>query len=66
MSMLEYIKMILEKVSFDKSLFEKELKKGIKQLVPTEVRLLKEWCYDRFGLLYKTILNKIFKRTQLI
>jgi hypothetical protein len=30
MQMLEYIKMILDKVSFDSKLFEKELKKGFK------------------------------------
>jgi uncharacterized protein with von Willebrand factor type A (vWA) domain len=64
MSMLEYIKMILEKVSFDRSLFEKELSKGIKQLLPTEVPKLKEWCYDRYGTLYRTILNRIFTRPQ--
>jgi hypothetical protein len=32
MKMLEYIKMILDKVSFDSKLFEKELKKGLKEL----------------------------------
>ena len=30
--MLEYVKMILLKVSFDKMLFEKELTKGLKML----------------------------------
>ncbi len=64
--MLEYIKMILEKVSFDSKLFEKELMKGMKQLVPTEVNLLKEWCYEKYGSLYKTLLNKIFRRSQFI
>ena len=49
MSMLEYVKMILEKVSFDRSLFEKELMKGLRQLVPNEIKLLKEWCYIRYG-----------------
>ena len=32
-SMLEYVKLILEKVSFDKELFEKELKIFSKKLV---------------------------------
>lgn len=64
MTMLEYVKLILEKVSFDKKLFEKELKKGLLQLVPEEVKQLKEWCYTKFGSIYKTILNKIFNRPQ--
>lgn len=62
--MLEYIKMILEKVSFDSKLFEKELMKGMKQLVPNEIKLLKEWCYEKYGGPYKTLLNKIFRRPQ--
>ena len=32
--MLAYIKTILEKVCFDKILFEKELRKGLKELLP--------------------------------
>ncbi|MFT5883718.1 MAG: hypothetical protein ACI9IP_000159 [Arcticibacterium sp.] len=64
MSMLEYIKVILEKVSFDRSLFEKELLKGIKQLLPKEIELLQTWCYETYGTLYKTLLNKIFRRPQ--
>lgn len=61
MNMLEYVKMILEKVSFDKSLFEKELKKGIKELANTEIQELKEWCYQRFSF-YQSVLNKIFTK----
>ena len=66
MTMLDYVKMILEKVSFDKELFEKELTKGISQLVPQEVKQLKDWCYSRFGNMYRNILNKIFSRPQFI
>lgn len=62
--MLEYVKLILEKVSFDRKLFEKELQKGLKQLVPTEVKQLKEWCYKKFGTVYRNVLNKIFNRPQ--
>lgn len=61
-SMLEYVKLILEKVSFDKELFEKELKKGISYLVADEVVELKNWCYSRFGSMYRSVLNKIFRR----
>ncbi len=60
--MFEYIKMILQKVSFDKNLFEKELQKGINQLLPNEIRRLKIWCYQQFGQIYQQILNKCFRR----
>ena len=58
--MLEYFKTILSKVSFDKRLFEKELRKAIKSLVDQEVALLKEWCYQNFGPQYQPILNQCF------
>lgn len=58
--MLEYFKTILSKVSFDKRLFEKELRKAIKALVAHEVNLLKDWCYQNFGHQYKPILNQCF------
>lgn len=47
--MLELSKKILEKVSFDKSLFRKELKKAIKWIQPTEKTVLKVWCMATFG-----------------
>lgn len=62
MTVLEYVKMILEKVSFDKVLFEKELKKGLKQLASSEINALKEWCYVKFGNIYHKVLNKIFRK----
>lgn len=58
--MLEYSKTILSKVSFDKNLFDKELAKAIR-LVGKELEALKKWCYDKFGHLYLSILNKHFK-----
>ena len=41
--MFDYTKSILERVSFDPSLFCKELEKAIKTLLPFELDLLKEW-----------------------
>jgi len=58
--MLEYVKTILKKVSFDRKLFEKELAKAIKILIPPELLEFKKWCYDQFGNLYAAILNKHF------
>ena len=58
--MLEYFKTILSKVSFDAGLFEKELKKAIKSLIPQEIIKLKDWCYEQFGHLYQGILNSCF------
>jgi hypothetical protein len=48
-NMLNYIKIILDKVSFDKHLFEKELKKAQKSLLPSEFKQLCDWCVERFG-----------------
>ncbi|HEV7349336.1 hypothetical protein [Telluribacter sp.] len=59
-SMLEYIKIILQKVSFDSRLFEKELRKALRMLMPDEVNRLKNWCYKRFGSIYRTVLDSCF------
>jgi hypothetical protein len=56
--MLEYVKTILKKVSFDRKLFEKELVKAINMLIPQELIEFKQWCYEQFDHLYHTILNK--------
>ncbi|TAE21131.1 MAG: hypothetical protein EAZ91_25545 [Cytophagales bacterium] len=63
-SMLEYLKTILQKVSFDKSLFEKELRKAIQSLTPDEVKQLKAWCYEQFGKMYRAVLNRCFSRVR--
>ena len=46
--MLEYVKVILQKVSFDLHLFEKELKKSFSYLNTLEAEALREWCYHTF------------------
>ncbi len=63
--MLAYIKVILVKVSFDKLLFEKELRKGVKELLPNEILDLKSWCYDKFGQMYYNTLDRVFARPAL-
>jgi len=58
--MLEYVKTILHKVSFDPFLFERELRKSVSQLVANELTELRNWCYKQFGDIYRPILNKVF------
>ncbi|MBC6613103.1 hypothetical protein H8B15_19425 [Hymenobacter sp. BT507] len=58
--MLEYTKTILSKVSFDKFLFEKELRKALRTILPEEVAQFKEWCYAQFAKVYRAILNRVF------
>lgn len=44
--MFDYTKSVLERVSFDPTLFCKELEKAIKTLLPYEMEQLKEWLLD--------------------
>lgn len=46
--MLEYSKVILENVSFDASLFLKELRKAYKRLLQPEAEELLIWCVARY------------------
>ena len=47
--MLKYTKTVLQKVSFNKDLFNKELRKSLKWLKRDEVVILKTWCIINFG-----------------
>ena len=58
--MLEYIKYILDKVSFDPQLFEKELKKNTRDLIKEDLLELKQWCYENFGSVHNNILERCF------
>lgn len=58
--MLKYVKTVLTKVSFDATLFEKELKKAIELLMGADIEELKRWCYARFGNQHEAILNRCF------
>lgn len=46
--MLEYSKTILQKVSFDRNLFLKELNKAVTLLTVAEAIKLKKWCKVQF------------------
>jgi hypothetical protein len=58
--MLEYVKTVLMKVSFDRRLFEKELRKALNLLLPSEIQEFKDWCYWKFSNSYEPVLNKYF------
>lgn len=60
--MFEMTKTILQRVSFDKKLFKKELLKALKWLKPKEKTLLYVWCLANFGM-YKDIILDVFRQT---
>lgn len=47
MSQLDFYKTVLEKVSFDQSLFEKELEKAKRDLSPSDQQALVQWHESR-------------------
>jgi hypothetical protein len=60
--MLEMSKTVLQKVSFDKSLFKKELIKAKKWLRKEETLLLYAWCLATFGIHYEEIIKEVFEK----
>lgn len=48
--MLEYTKIILEKVSFDPRIFRKELRKLVKYISKEEYGHLRSWVKQKFGM----------------
>ena len=59
--MFEYTKQILTKVSFDKSLFRKELIKALRLLKKDERLLLKVWCVASFAA-YSDVIIDVFRK----
>ena len=57
--MLEFSKKILSKVSFDKDLFKKELKKSTQWMSKKELNLLKIWSLTSFSQ-YKKVIIDVF------
>ncbi|MBX2814613.1 MAG: hypothetical protein KTR24_01390 [Saprospiraceae bacterium] len=47
---LAYTQLILEKVSFDKEIFRKELRKSLRRLTATDIRRLEAWCINSLNL----------------
>lgn len=58
--MLELSKQILEKVSFDRKLFKKELRKSLQWIKPQERLHLKTWCMATFGMMYGDVIMDVF------
>ncbi|TDN37321.1 hypothetical protein E4631_00085 [Hymenobacter sp. UV11] len=58
--MLDYVKLILLKVSFSKKLFEKELRKALQLIKPAELLEFKTWCYQQFARVYRRVLKRVF------
>jgi hypothetical protein len=59
--MFEMSKKILEKVSFDRALFYKELVKNLRWVKPNEKVLLIAWCIANYGHLYKDLIKEAVK-----
>jgi hypothetical protein len=57
--MLEFSKKVLNKVSFDKNLFKKELQKSINWLSKKEMSHLKIWTLATFSQ-YKGVILEVF------
>lgn len=58
--MLELSKQILQKVSFDRLLFRKELRKALRWIKKEEALLLRAWCLATFGSQYKELILEVF------
>ena len=59
--MLELSKQVLQKVSFDKRLFRKELLKAYRWAGQQDRLVLKAWCLATFGSVYKDVILDVFE-----
>ncbi|MFN7013603.1 MAG: hypothetical protein ACK4ON_04935 [Bacteroidia bacterium] len=61
--MLELTKHILQRVSFDKILFRKELTKALRWLKKDEALMLQAWCITTFSSEeFRAITREVFKK----
>ncbi len=58
--MLEFSKNVLQKVSFDHLLFEKELTKSLQWINQSDAESLREWCLEMYGNKYSHIIQQAF------
>jgi len=59
---IRYAKEVLTKVSFEKNIFERELKKFLKIISPEQQSELELWCRDKFEKDHKAIINSAFPK----
>lgn len=61
--MMEFSKQVLQKVSFDRRLFRKELIKARRWVGQHDQLVLKAWCLATFGHVYKDVIVEVFEKT---
>jgi hypothetical protein len=59
--MLEFCKQVLHKVSFDRRLFEKELRKSLKLISKEDLKSFQKWCLITFGVMYPEVIQNVFE-----
>lgn len=60
--MLELSKLVLQKVSFDRNLFKKELGKSLKWIKKDERNQLKNWVMSKYGNSFKKEITQVFSQ----
>ena len=63
--MFELSKQILSKVTFDRSLFRKELAKSLKWIHPKEKTMFQIWVLSKFGKKYKKEILEVYRQKAL-
>lgn len=61
-SMLELSKLVLQKVSFDRNLFKKELGKSLKWIKKDERTQFKNWVMSKYGNSFNKEITKVFNQ----
>ena len=59
--MFEMTKLVLQRVSFDSTLFKKELVKALKWLKKEEALALQAWCIATFGSQYAKLIHEAYQ-----
>lgn len=59
---IEYNKLILSKVSFNGELFERELYKALRDMLPQNRFALLEWCSHSFSSIHYKVIRKFIPK----
>ena len=60
LEMLELMKIVLSKMTFDRRLFKKELLKAVQRIPQEQLQEFRAWCYDQFANKYPVALKHAF------